>query len=49
MFIAYFYRNIKSKIGTTAGRWHFGITGQDGMWVLAVKAVGAARGSEGKG
>lgn len=49
MFIVYSYKNINSRMGTTAGRGHFGVTGQDRMWVLAVKAGVAARGSEGKG
>lgn len=45
MFILYPYKNVKSGMGTTAGRGHFRVTAQDRMWVPAVKAGG----SEGKG
>lgn len=48
MFIAYSYKTIKARMGTTAGREHFRVTRQDRMWVLAVKAGVAARGSDGK-
>ena len=48
MFIVYSYKNIKARMGTTTGRGHFRVTGQDRMWVLAVKAGVAARGSDGE-
>lgn len=43
------YKNIKARMGTTAGRGQFRVTGQDRIWVLSVKAGSAATGSDGKG
>lgn len=48
-FIVHSYKNIKARMGTTAGRGQFRVTGQDRIWVLSVKAGSAATGSDGKG